>query len=104
MAEFNESSALGRPGIATPAALVTNTSTRSGLVIGTGVETQLWGNWIGGVEYLYFDTGTFTTGTFGRVAAGDPLNFPGGVPVGTTGTMTERLQNNIVRVRLDYKF
>jgi len=72
-------------------------STRSGYAVGGGVETALWdNNWIAGLEYLYLDTGNFSTGgaTIGLV----------GVPAGTTITGTGRVQNNIVRARLSYKF
>jgi outer membrane immunogenic protein len=65
-------------------------TTRGGYAVGAGVETALWGNWIGGVEYLYLDTGTWTVDT---------------VTVGAnTATESLRMQNNIVRGRLSYKF
>jgi outer membrane immunogenic protein len=78
--------------------VASSTTTRGGYAVGGGVETALWGNnWIGGVEYLYLDTGTFGTGT-ASLAAIAPA------PAGSTLATTARIQNNIVRARLSYKF
>jgi outer membrane immunogenic protein len=78
--------------------LANPTTTQAGYAIGGGVEAALWGNnWIGGLEYLYLDTGTFSTGTASLAA------IPR-APVGSTLATTARVQNNIVRTRLSYKF
>jgi outer membrane immunogenic protein len=71
-------------------------STRAGYSVGGGVETALWGNWTGRVEYLYLDTGTwsFTNPAVPQVA-----------PPGFTGATTSiRTQNNVVRAGLNFRF
>ena len=79
-------------------ALFSSTTTRGGYAVGGGVETALWGNnWIGGVEYLYLDSGTFSTGA----ASLAPIPR---APVGSTLATTARIQNSILRGRLSYKF
>jgi outer membrane immunogenic protein len=72
----------------------TGNSTRGGWSVGGGIETALWGNWTGRVEYLYLDTGTWTTTTTGFVA---PLPF-------TAVTNSVRTQNNVVRAGLNFRF
>jgi opacity protein-like surface antigen len=47
-----------------PAFTQTNSTTRLGLTVGTGVETKIIGNWRGRMEYRYSDYGTWRT-TFG---------------------------------------
>jgi len=65
-----------------------STTTRGGYAVGGGVETALWSNnWIGGVEYLYLDSGTFGTGT-ASLAGVAPA------PAGSTLATTARIQNN----------
>ncbi|MGP0092778.1 MAG: outer membrane protein [Xanthobacteraceae bacterium] len=68
-------------------------TTRAGYSVGGGIETALWGNWTGRVEYLYLDTGTWTTTTTGL--AGLPF---------TTVTNSIRTQNNVVRAGLNFRF
>jgi outer membrane immunogenic protein len=59
---INTSYAVTAAGVTTASANVT--TTRAGYAVGGGVEAALWSkNWIGGLEYLYLDTGTFSTGT-----------------------------------------
>jgi len=82
-------------GVTTP--LFSSTTTRLGYAIGGGVETPLWGNWIGGLEYLFLDSGTFGTGT----ASLAPIAV---APAGSTLSTVDRIQNSIVRARLSYKF
>jgi outer membrane immunogenic protein len=43
-------------------AVITNSTTKTGWTIGTGIETMLWGNWFARGEYRYadFGTGSFT--------------------------------------------
>jgi outer membrane immunogenic protein len=80
------------PGLTT--GIANGSTTRGGYSVGGGVETALWGNWTGRVEYLYLDTGTWTTTTAGFVA---PLTF-------TTVTSSVRTQNNVVRAGLNFRF
>jgi outer membrane immunogenic protein len=55
----------------------TVSNTRTGWTVGAGVETQLWGNWLGRAEYRYADFGnrndTFFAGTFDAVRANTSL-------------------------------
>ena len=76
--------------------------TRGSYVVGGGVETALSANWIAGVEYLYLDTGTFSTSR--SISAAELALF--GAPAGTTAVSRSdnRLTNNIVRLRLGYRF
>ncbi|MGP0092288.1 MAG: outer membrane protein [Xanthobacteraceae bacterium] len=69
-------------------------TTRAGYSVGGGIETALWDNWTGRVEYLYLDTGTWTTTTTGL---GAPLPF-------TSVTNSIRTQDNIVRAALNFRF
>jgi outer membrane immunogenic protein len=79
-------------------ALASSTTNRAGYAIGGGAEAALWSNnWIGGFEYLYLDTGTFSTGTASLAAIAR-------APAGSTLATTARVQNNILRARLSYKF
>ncbi len=81
--------------------LLGTSTTRFGWVLGGGVETALWANWTGGIEYLYIDTGTVTNS--GTVAAGTIL-AAAGAPVGSSFSESDRLHNNIVRAKLNYRF
>jgi outer membrane immunogenic protein len=70
-------------------------STRAGYSVGGGLETALWGNWTGRVEYLYLDTGTWTTTAAGLT----------GLPLGTTTvTNSVHTQNNVVRTGVNFRF
>jgi outer membrane immunogenic protein len=73
----------------------TFSSTRSGWTIGGGLETQLWGNWTGRIEYLYVDLGTIS-GTASNIAA------PGVVTAQINASA--HITDNIVRAALNYKF
>jgi outer membrane immunogenic protein len=76
------------------------TVTRTGYVVGGGVETALWGNWTGGVEYLYIDTGNFNT----SLPIGAALATAFGAPTITSVTDTQRFQNNVIRAKLNLRF
>lgn len=65
----------------------TYTQTRSGWTVGSGVEANLGGNWIGKIEYLY-------------VSLGD-VNFP---LTGTTQTYVGSAQQHVIRLGANYKF
>jgi outer membrane immunogenic protein len=68
-------------------------ATKAGWTAGAGLETHLWGNLTGKVEYLYMDLGTVAT------AASNPLNS---TPVAVA--FNTRVTDNVVRVGLNYKF
>jgi outer membrane immunogenic protein len=69
--------------------------TLGGYAVGGGIEAALWENWTAGVEYLYLNSGTWTQ----TVA-----NFA--LTNGNTPSVIEsvRVQNNVVRFRLNYRF
>jgi len=73
----------------------TITSTRAGWTVGGGIETRLWGNWLGRAEYRYADYGTVSGTLFGS---------PVGVAAGDAITASVRLHSNIGLVGLAYKF
>jgi outer membrane immunogenic protein len=79
--------------------IIGETVTRTGYTVGGGVETALWGNWSGGVEYLYIDTGNFNTGGTPSTAF---LGLPGNA--GVTVADTQRFQNNVIRAKLNLRF
>jgi outer membrane immunogenic protein len=78
-------------------------TTQGGYVIGVGAEMAFAPRWTAGLEYLYLDTGTFTLFN-GAVPAGSLGIF--GAPAGTTATFndSERMQTNVVRARVNYRF
>jgi outer membrane immunogenic protein len=76
-----------------------SSATRAGYAIGGGIETALSGNWTGGLEYLYLDTGSFNSNTTTIPAPGI-----GPFPALSVVTDSTRVQNNIVRARLNYRF
>jgi outer membrane immunogenic protein len=58
-------------------------------VVGLGVETQIWGNWTGRLEYLYLGGGSVSTS----------LAVPGG-----TVTLSNTVHDNVIRTGLNYHF
>jgi outer membrane immunogenic protein len=72
-------------GIGGGTATASDSGTRFGWTLGGGVETALWANWTGGVEYLYIDTGNQTI-------------------TNAVATTSLRERNNIVRAKLNYRF
>ena len=67
-------------------------TTKTGWVVGGGLEARLIGNWTGKIEYLHLD--------FGRdsIDAADPLNQ---IPLAVG--LNSRITDDIVRVGLNYK-
>jgi outer membrane immunogenic protein len=82
--------------------VLSNSTTKSGYAVGGGVEVALWGNWTGGIEYLFLSTGDFDNRGF--VVAPGSLLAAAGVPVGSTVTETRSINNNILRARVNYRF
>jgi outer membrane immunogenic protein len=66
---------------------------KSGLTVGGGVETYLWGAWTGKLEYLYMDLGSIT----------DSFTVSPGIGV-QTWTTTSDIRDHIIRAGLNYKF
>jgi outer membrane immunogenic protein len=85
------------------ATLFSTSTTRGGYAVGTGIELALGGHWTAGLEYLYLDTGTFTLAS-GAVPTSVLTLF--GAHGGATATYTDvvRLQNDVVRLRVNYRF
>jgi outer membrane immunogenic protein len=91
-----ESYSVSAAGVGVP--LFSSTTTHFGYAAGAGVEAMLWdSHWIGGVEYLYLDSGTFGVGASSLAAVAL-------APAGSTLTTSGHFQNNVVRARLSYKF
>lgn len=79
-----------------PAGAVSSTFTRSGWVIGGGLEYAFLDNWLVRVEYLHADFGSHTSTLVTSIAG-----LPGAV---TNFTHPEKLTDNIVRVGISHKF
>jgi outer membrane immunogenic protein len=73
-----------------------NNTTKVGWTIGAGVESVLWGNWTGKIEYLYVDLGT-VSGSFSTSLI---TSTGGNLLAGYSSHVTD----NIVRVGLNYTF
>ncbi len=71
-----------------------NSTVKFGWTIGAGVESVLWGNWIGRMEYLYVDLGN-VSGSFAT-----SLIAPGGSKL--VAGYNSHFTDNIVRVGLSY--
>jgi outer membrane immunogenic protein len=67
--------------------------TKSGWTVGAGLETRLFGNWTGRIEYLYVDLGTVT----------GSIVFSGGGVQGQADTFASRVQDHIFRIGVNYK-
>ena len=85
------------------ATVFTTSTTQGGYVVGIGAETAFAPRWTAGLEYLYIDTGNFTLFS-GPVPSSVLAIF--GAGGGATATINDsaRMQNNIVRARLNYRF
>jgi outer membrane immunogenic protein len=77
-------------------------TTKSGYAVGGGVEAALWGNWTGGVEYLFLSTGDWDNSGF--VVTSGSLLARAGIPVGSTIAETRSINNNILRAKINYRF
>jgi outer membrane immunogenic protein len=82
-------------GTVTPSSVSFN---RTGIALGGGVETALWGNWTAKLEYLFLGLGS-TTDTFGSVI---PATAAPAQPVAITHTSD--IRDHVIRVGLNYRF
>jgi outer membrane immunogenic protein len=75
---------------------VSNGTIKVGWTIGCGIESVLWGNWTGKIEYLYIDLGTVSGSLVTPVitAAGNNL----------IASYSSHVTDNILRVGLNYQF
>jgi outer membrane immunogenic protein len=69
---------------------------KAGWTIGAGIESVLWGNWTGKIEYLYIDLGT-VSGSFAT-----PIITPAGNNL--IASYSSHVTDNILRVGLNYQF
>jgi outer membrane immunogenic protein len=65
--------------------------TKGGWAAGAGIEVRLIGNWTGRVEYLHIDVGSVSHTVIGA-------------PTATFVTFDNKIQDNIFRAGLNYKF
>jgi outer membrane immunogenic protein len=82
-------------------ASVSDSETRTGWVIGGGLEWALDRSWRVKAEYLYMDLGTMQS-KFGPVSASTGGEFP--IDVSASGIVRTDFTDQIVRVGLSYKF
>lgn len=75
-------------------ATATTSNTKTGWVIGAGIESMIMPNWTVRLEYLHYDLGT--------VSSVAPILNPG--PTGTTTQANFRVNGDLARVGLIYKF
>jgi outer membrane immunogenic protein len=79
--------------VGTFSAAATTSDTRTGWVIGGGIESMITPNWTVGLEYLHYDLGTITS-----VA---PISGPGPA---TTAAAKYQINGELARASLTYKF
>jgi outer membrane immunogenic protein len=89
---------LVNPQIPTTVVASNDSFTRTGVALGAGVETALWGNWTAKLEYLYLGLRS-TTDTFGAV---NPPFFGPAQPVAVTHASD--IRDHIIRIALNYRF
>ncbi len=77
----------------TNTATFTDKVTKGGFTVGGGVEGMITSNWLARVEYLYVDLGTIGTG--GQLLVGANNHHD---------SFNSRVQENIVRAAISYKF
>jgi outer membrane immunogenic protein len=75
---------------------ISNGTIKVGWTIGCGIESVLWGNWTGKIEYLYIDLGT-VSGSFVT-----PVITPAGNNL--IASYSSHVTDNILRVGLNYQF
>jgi outer membrane immunogenic protein len=80
----------------------TVSSTRTGWAAGGGLEWMFVPNWTARAEYLYYDLGSVTA-AFPNLVANAPT-FPPPTWIAAVQQSSLRINGNIVRVGLNYKF
>jgi len=89
-----------------PAAFWNSSTTKTGWALGSGVEAALTANWSWRIEYLHLDLGKVGA-TIGGGAALSCIGNPGScifTSGPTTGTVTTRVTDDVLRLGLNYKF
>jgi outer membrane immunogenic protein len=84
---------------ATAAESASVSGTKSGYVVGGGVEAGLWGRWTVKAEYLYLNFGATGTTSTNLTALTPPVAFPANV-----FTHSIDLKANLARLGLNYRF
>jgi outer membrane immunogenic protein len=99
-----ESFAGAQPLLAGPFGSASRNTTRTGWVVGGGVEGAIDNNWSVKAEYLHMDLGSVDNTVIGSSSA--PLGFiiPGNLTLGLNSAFHTRFTDDIVRVGLNYKF
>jgi outer membrane immunogenic protein len=97
--EIKSAGTITGPTVTSPSATVafSEKETKTGWVVGGGVESMLGNNWTAKIEYLYMDLGTVSGGPFATPIVGTIRN-----PLATS--FSSRVTDNIVRVGVNYKF
>jgi outer membrane immunogenic protein len=111
VAEIQDSIAQGVVGGATGLSANVDT-TRAGFAVGGGVETALTDHWSFKVEYLFMGFGTVSLGgtgaavttTTGTCGFCRPPRIEEIVTTQTTSTVSTRIDDNVIRVGLNYHF
>jgi outer membrane immunogenic protein len=94
--EIEHSFVENRPSVASANRTISSDDTRWGWTVGAGVEAG-FGRWSAGLEYLYVDFGRTTT-------LSAPAQVLGGVPFGTSVVSFNDSAQQILRVKLNYRF
>lgn len=79
-----------------------NSQTKMGYAIGAGVEYALSDQWIIRGEYLYYNLGTIASAMAGTTAVVGGVTYPN--TEAFAGVTRTRIDGNIVRAALSYKF
>jgi outer membrane immunogenic protein len=75
--------------------------TKYGLAVGAGMEAALGNNWTWKLEYLYVDLGSIhgTSSWSGQFCVNGAC-----VPTASTGSYSNKMTDNIIRIGLNYRF
>lgn len=68
---------------------------KPGWTVGAGIETKLWGNWSGRIEYLYMELDGLGTSVF---------SLSNGNPAVVLTTTSHEFTDSILRVGLNYEW
>jgi outer membrane immunogenic protein len=86
---FDTTATCGLLSCGPPPLTLSNSSTRLGWTVGAGLETRLWGHWLGRAEYRY--------GDFGTTTYADAVSF-------LSATYDEKVKTQTALFGLAYKF
>jgi outer membrane immunogenic protein len=104
--EINQSLSEGPVG-GTPGVVANTNTTRAGFAVGGGVEAAITGRWTIKAEYLFMGFGTVGLSGTGAPVTTDTFNGPRIETITTattTGSLSTRITDNVVRVGVNYRF